>query len=400
MFSQIKQIRIVTLASLGSLHRRTWISLSMVLSVALVVCVLIGFLAMAKGFETALASTSSPDVAIVLGGGTTQETGSEVPAATYRGLLAYSGNHGVAADSQGQLMVSREILVPVTVTAAASGMDESLSMRGMDHKGGELRRKVRISQGRMFTPGSHEIVVGARIARDFGGFEIGATRRLGTIGWTVVGHFSGEGSAVESEIWSDLEVLQSVFDRQGSIQTLRVRLGEAGNVSLLQQALNDVSPTPVTVVSEADFYRGQSERTARLIRLFGWPVALLMAIGATSGALNTMISSVSDRSVEIATVRALGFSRLAAAVATWIEAVILALVGALTGMFVSFALFNGWQASTLGSDQTRMAFNLAVTPDLLLQAGLLALSIGIVGGGISAIAAARLPLIAALRGKT
>lgn len=399
MFSQLQQIRIVTITGLGSLHRRTWISLSMVLSIALVVCVLIGFLAMAKGFEKALTLTSSPEVAIILGGGPLQETASEIPAASYRSLLAASNDRGIALDVGGQPMVSRELIVPITAKAADNGQEETLSLRGMDQIGATLRDNIKISAGRLFSPGTLEIVVGDRIARDFQGFELNSKIRLGTVTWTVVGHFSAGGSAFESEIWSDIEAAQSAFDRQGTIQTLRAKLTSPQALPLLQQALDTVSSTPLLAMSEATFYAAQSERTARLIRLFGWPIALLMAIGATAGALNTMISSVSDRTVEIATVRAIGFSRLAAAVATWIEAIILALVGALVGMLISFVLFNGWQASTLGSDRTRIAFNLSVTPDLLIQAALLALVIGLVGGGIAAIGAARLPLIAALRGK-
>ena len=138
---------------------------------------------------------------------------------------------------------------------------------------------------------------------------------------------------------------------------------------------------------------------ADLIRLFGWPIALLMAIGATAGALNTMMSSISDRTVEIATMRALGFSRLSAFLATWLEAALLAAAGAAVGVLASWLVFEGWRASTIGANDASMAFQLTVTPQVMLTGGMLGLSIGLLGGALPALAASRLPLIAALRAR-
>jgi putative ABC transport system permease protein len=133
-----------------------------------------------------------------------------------------------------------------------------------------------------------------------------------------------------------------------------------------------------------------------MIRFFGWPVALLMAIGATAGALNTMMSSLSDRTVEIATVRALGFSRFSAVIATWTEAALLSAVGVALGLGLAWLVFNGWQASTLGANSARMAFALVVDGRVMATAGLVGLAIGLVGGAAPALAAARLPITAAL----
>ena len=399
MSSQLKQTRVMTRANLASLPRRAWISLSMVLAVALVVSVLIGFLSMAKGFEKALAGAGSASVAILLGGGTNQEIGSEVSPETIRNLKADKGEIGIVRDVNGNLIASREILVPVDARRISDGADQTLALRGMDSVGPSLRDGAMLSKGRLFAPGSREIVVGARIADGFSGFGIGDKVRLGAVDWTVVGHFSAEGSAFESEIWADIEAVQSTFDRQGQVQTVRVRLDGPAGLPSLKAVLDAGARTPIVAVAEIEFYASQSERTSSLIRLFGWPVALLMAIGATAGALNTMMSSVSDRTVEIATARTLGFSRFAVFVATWIEAVLLSAAGALAGMIGSSLVFNGWQASTLGANNTQMAFQLSVTSDLMLQAGLLGLAIGIIGGALPAFAATRLPLTSALRNK-
>ncbi|ANM17650.1 ABC transporter permease FtsX-like protein [Rhizobium sp. N541] len=408
MSSALKQIFLMIRVNLGSLPRRLAISLSMVLSVALVVAVLAGFLAMARGFEAALAGAGSPDIAVILGGGTNQETGSDVPAEAIRSLAAASGDTGIArtpgiasagpGDGAGGLAMSREVVVPVDVRAA-DGVEQTLSLRGMDPAGPAMRQRARLSEGRLFAPGGREIVVGARLADAFPGLAVGDTVRLGAVDWRVAGHFTSSGSAFESEIWADLEAVQSAFGRQGQVQSLRVRL--AGDdpqraLAALRERLSTLPGPPLAVVSEADLYAGQAERTESLIRLFGWPIALLMAVGATAGALNTMMSSVSDRAMEIATLRLLGFARLPAFAATWAEAVLLSALGAAAGGIASRLAFDGWQASTMGANNTKMAFQLVVTPDVLLTAGLLGLAVGVIGGALPALAAARLPLRAAL----
>lgn len=398
MSTHTKQTLVMIRANLSSLPRRLAISLSMALSVALVVGVLAGFLAMAKGFETALTGAGSPSVAVVLGGGTNQEAGSDVPAAVIRTLDAMSGDIGVPRDANGNLVSSREIVVPVDVRQVADGTTRTLALRGMDAAGPSIRNGITLSEGRFFTTGAREIVVGDRLASEFG-LELGDTVRLGAIDWTVSGHFSAHGSAFESEIWADLDAVRAAFDRQGQVQSLRLGLTDPPSLKLLQEKLATITATPLIALSEADLYAAQSGHTASLIRLFGWPVALLMAIGATAGALNTMMSSVSDRTVEIATVRALGFSRVSAFLGTWVEAVILASAGAILGLVASWLVFNGWQASTVGANNARMAFQLTVTGDVMLTAGLLGLTIGIIGGALPALAATRLPLTAALRAR-
>lgn len=398
MSSQFQQAGVMIRANLFSLRRRLAISVSMALSVALVVCVLAGFLAMAKGFETTLASAGSPLVAVVLGGGTNQEGGSDIPAPVLRTIDATAGDIGVARDPGGKLVSSREIVVPVDVRQAADGLPRTLALRGMEAAGPSIREGVTLLQGRFFTPGSREIVVGDRLAGEFG-LPAGGTIRLGAVDWTVVGHFSAHGSAFESELWGDLDTVRAAFDRQGQVQSLRLRLTGPDSLKRLQDRLSTITETPLAALSEAFLYAAQSGRTASLIRLFGWPVALLMAIGATAGALNTMMSSVSDRTVEIATVRALGFSRLSAFAGTWVEAVTLAGIGVILGLATSWLVFNGWQASTIGANNARMAFQLTVTGDVLMASGLLGLAIGILGGALPAIAATRLPITAALRAK-
>lgn len=393
MSSLVRQFLVMLRANLAGLRRRVAISLSMMLSVALVVGVLAGFLSMAAGFEKVLTGTGSPLVAVVLGGGTNQETGSEISSEALRGIMALGGDIGAARDAAGHLIASREIVV--TTEAAAT----SLALRGMDQAGPGLRDGVTLTDGRIFAPGTREIVVGETLARDIPAVALGRTVRLGTLDWTVVGLFSAGGSAFESEIWADLDTVRAAFDRQGEVQSLRLRLVDPAGIATLRQALDRITALPLTALPEPDLYAGQSGRTADLIRMFGWPLALLMAVGAAAGALNTMMSSVADRTVEIATLRAIGFGRVPTFLATWAEAAVLALAGVALGTALSWLLFNGWQASTLGAGNTRIGFQLAVTPQVMLSAGLLGLVTGLLGGALPALAATRLPLTAALRAR-
>ncbi|AOW12116.1 hypothetical protein LPB72_14105 [Hydrogenophaga crassostreae] len=401
MSSHIKQTLVMIRANLLSLPRRLAISLSMVLSVALVVCVLAGFLSMAKGFEMALRSAGSPSVAVILGGGTNQEMGSEIPASVIRTLGATRGDIGTVRNALGALVSSREFVVPVEINAGkgdSGGADRTVALRGMDTAGPSIREGITLSQGRHFSPGTHEIVVGDRLASEWA-LSVGDKVRLGTVEWTVAGQFSAHGSAFESEIWANLDAVQSAFDRQGQVQSLRLRLSDPSSLQRLQDMVSTITATPLLAISEADLYASQSGRVASLIRLFGWPIALLMAIGATAGALNTMMSALSDRAVEIATVRALGFSRLSTFLATWAEAALLAGAGTGLGLVASWFAFNGWQASTLGANNASMAFQLTVTKDVLLSAGWLGMAIGLFGGAFPATAATRLPITVALRAR-
>lgn len=399
MSSKLKQTLVMIRANLLSLPRRFAIATSMALSVALVVCVLAGFLSMATGFEKALKSAGSPGVAVILGGGTNQENGSDIPTDIVRTIEAMRGDIGVVRDAAGNLVLSREIVVPVEVPNGQAEAAKMLALRGMDPTGPSLRDGVPLTAGRFTKPGAREIVVGERIAAEFPALAIGRQVRLGSVNWTVAGHFSSDGSAFESEIWADLDAVSSAFDRLGDVQSVRLRLEGPGAIEKLKAALAGITTTPLVAVIEADFYAAQSSGTANIIRLFGWPLALLMALGATAGALNTMMSSVSDRAVEIATVRALGFSRLSAFTATWAEAVALAAIGVIFGLIASWFLFNGWQASTIGANNASMSFQLTINEGVMLTAGLLGLAIGVVGGALPAFSATRLPLTTALRAR-
>ena len=214
----------------------------------------------------------------------------------------------------------------------------------------------------------------------------------------MVGAFEDGGSVTESEIWTDVRVLQDAYRRGNSFQSVRVKLESADLLESFQQTLADDPRVDVDVYSEREYFASQAEGLTRFIELLGYPITFLMAIGAVFGALNSMYASVSARGTEIATLRALGFGPFAVLISTIVESTLLALIGGVLGGVLAFLVFNGLSVSTLaGNTFSQVVFDFAVTPDLLAQGLKVALIIGLVGGFLPALRAARLPVAQALR---
>lgn len=397
MTNIINQILALAASNVKSLHRRKWMSLSLIFSVAMVVTVLLGFLAMSNGFRLSLMQAGSPDIAIGLGKGAATELGSRIDISQLHYL---DGAVGIATNAKGAALISPEMVVPVDIPQKAGGSSATLSLRGIGPFGLDVRPNVRITSGRSFTPGTSEIVVGRRLSRDYKGLDIGEQLTLGTSKWTVVGIFDAGGSAFESEILGDLQVVQTLFERPNLVQSVRVKLASPQALPALQSMAASMPQIALTMRSEQDYFAALAERTSKLILLLGWPLAVIMAVGAAVGAMTTMFSSVSDRSTEIATVRAIGFSRRAAFASTWIEAMILTALGCLSGIAISYLMLNGWSASTMSLDRTQIGFQLILSPPLIVKAAVLALAIGAIGGAVPAIAATRIPLRLAMSGRT
>jgi putative ABC transport system permease protein len=250
----------------------------------------------------------------------------------------------------------------------------------------------------MFEPGRNELIVGRAAQQQFAGLEVGSSIAFGQTDWSIVGVFEADGSVSESELWTDVRILQSVYRRGNSYQSVRVRLESPDSLPLLEAALKEDPRIDPDVLTERAYYSSQAESLSNFIRLIGYPLTILMSIGAVFGALNSMYSSVSARGKEIATLRALGFGPFAVMMSTVIESVLLALLGGILGALLAYALFNGFQVSTLnGASFSQVVFNFAVTGDLLLQGLVAALIIGFIGGLFPAIRAARMPVAQALR---
>ena len=261
-----------------------------------------------------------------------------------------------------------------------------------------MRDQVKIVAGRPFAWGKNEVIVGVGAAREFVGLQVGSTIHVGRYEWPVVGVFSAGGGTAESEIWTDATVLQAAYNRGDTFQSVYARLNSPAAFTAFKDALNTDPRLDVKVLRQADFYAEQSTAVTTLITTLGYIITFLMAIGAVFGALNTMYSSVAARTREIATLRALGFGRGAVVVSVMLEALALALVGGAAGAGVAYFVFNGFETATMNWQSfSQVTFAFRVTPELLVQGVVLATLIGLMGGLMPALRAARKDPVVALR---
>jgi putative ABC transport system permease protein len=395
MRSLLLQITALTAMNLRSLPKRFWLSLSTVIAVTLVVVVLLAFLAMQNGFQHTLASAGADDVAMILRAGSQSEVGSVI---TRDQIRLIEEAPGIAKSPDGKPLVSAELYLVVDGIKHASQTKANLPLRGIGQEGLAVRKGIHLIAGRMFSPGTNEIVVGKALLSEFDGLQLGQTVTFGTSRWTVVGVFAAEGSVFESEIWADLPVLQSFFKRDNVFQTVRARLVSPAALGELQRYLDSDPRLKLEAKSEAAYFAEQASGTSDLIQKLGWPLAIAMAFGALAGALNTMYSSVAARTTEIATLRAIGFGGLPAFVSTLVESAVLAALGGVLGVTAAFLVFNGLSASTLGASFTQVVFTFEVTPALAAQGVSLALIVGLIGGIFPSIRAARMPILVGLYG--
>lgn len=388
------QVAAVTGVSLRELPTR-WVSSAVaVFGIAGVVMVMVGILSMAAGFRAALTETSDPRVAMVLRASATSELDSGF---SREDTLVIAESELIDRGADGPL-VSSELYVIVDVSRKSTGTSSNVPLRGVEPQAMAVRGNVQIVEGRMFSPGLNEIVVG-RGARDvFAGLELGTTVTWGTNTWTVVGIMEAGGGVPESEIWADLRSLQSAYRRGSTVQTVRARLVSDDDFQSFKDSLTGDPRINVSVIRERDFYADQSRLINGLITGVGYFVAALMGLGAIFGAVNTMYTAVASRMREIATWRALGFKTSAVFISVMTEALILGLVGGLIGALIAYLVFNGFQVATMNwTSFSQLTFAFAVTPELIRAGVTYALVMGLIGGLLPGIRAARLPITIALR---
>lgn len=385
MFSILRQVRAAAQISLFSLKQRRAMSLAAVVAIAMVVFVLLGALALDNGFRHALDSSGAADVAVVLRAGSENEVNSTLDKATQDLLTAAPG----IASVNGQALVSPELCMVVDGIKKSSSTRANISLRGITPNALLVRPAVRITEGRMFAPGSNEIVVGRGISSAFAGLALGGQVRIRSVNWTVVGIFDAGGSVFESEMWADLHVLQGLSGRGSTVQALRVRLAGADSLARLQRYAAAEPRLDVAVQSDRQYYADQAKLSTNLINNIGKPLALIMALGALAGALNTMYSSVAERGKEIGTLRILGFGGLALMSGTLLEAMVLALTGAACGMLGAFLVFNNMSGSTMSGGFSTLVFNMALAPRQLAVGAGWAVTIGVIGGLFPAVRAMR-----------
>ena len=395
MLSSMREISAVTAMSLASIGGRLGSSLVIVIGIGGVVAVLTAMLAMAEGFQKTLQNAGRAEHAMVLRDGSNEELSSGL-AGEQTDLIRTAP--GIAKTAEGVPLVSPEVFVVSDVPKRATGTNANLPVRGITETAPLLRQRFEIIEGRMFEPGRAEMIAGRAAADQFQGLEIGSTLSVRGSDWEVVGIFSTGGDVYESETWVDAPVAQAAFRRGNSFQSVRVKLIDEGALTQFEQAMDEERRLEVDVIPEDEYFAKQSQALSQTIRGFGLIVAVIMAVGAIFGALNTMYSAVSTRNVEIATLRALGFGRLAVVVSVLVESMMLAVIGGVLGACLIYLVLNGYTVSTLNNSTfSQVAFDFAVTPKLMVAGLVVALILGLIGGLMPALRAALVPITTALR---
>jgi putative ABC transport system permease protein len=392
----LNQIVQITLINLRNVPRRPGPSLVVVVGIAGVVGVLVSVLAMSEGFRHTLASTGRADRVVMLRAGSDAELSSGVATDQATWLKALPG---IARDAGGRPLASAELVVMVDLPRVGETEPNNVPFRGVQPAAFTVRDEVRIVEGRRFERGVREVIVGRKASRQFAGLEVGARIAFRDSDWIVVGVFETRGDVHESEVWADAEVAISAFRRQG-YQSVTAALADGSDAGLA--AFRDtIARDPrlsISVLREPEYYAAQATVLSTLINVLGYTVAAFMAIGATFGALNCMYSAIAGRQVEIATLRAIGFGGAPIVVSVMIEALLLALGGGAAGGALAYLYCDGASLSTLNFNTfSQVVFDFRVTPRLLAQGLVWALGIGLAGGVLPAIRAARLPVTLALR---
>lgn len=389
----LKQTIQIVLLNLRSIPQRLGASLVIVIGIAGVVGVFTALFAMARGIDSTLIATGDPLNAMVLRGGSQAELNSTVSRET---LDLASTAPGVRQTSDGKPMVSGELIVIAELPRKGETLGANVTLRGIGEQGIALRKNLSISEGRAFTPGLQELIVGRGAAEQFEGLSVGKSVRLRGSEWNVVGIFTSN-DAFDSEIFTDIATSQTAWGRPNTFSTALVGLADAGQFEPFTATLTADPRLNVEVRNQRDYFTAQTKETGQGVKVLGTVVAVIMALGAVFAALNTMYASVSTRTREIATLRAIGFSPFPVVVSVMVEAMLLALLGGAIGALLAYLLFNGMTVSTLGGGFSQLVFNFKVTPGLVGSGLMLALLIGFLGGLLPALRAAWMPVTTALR---
>jgi ABC-type lipoprotein release transport system permease subunit len=377
-----------------SLWARRLTTLLTVGGLALVVFVFAGVLMLARGLQATLVDTGAADNVIVLRRSATSELVSQVDR-TAAGIL--DAQPEVAAATDGRPLVSKEIMLVIGLKRKQTNALANVSVRGVSPHGLELRPAVRVIEGKPFQFGTHEVVVARNIARRFQGAAIGADLSFAGDRWTVVGMFDAGGTGFDSEIWGDAEQLMQAAGRP-VFSSMTVRLRDPGQFAALKARLQaDPRTQYIELKPERQYYREQSESMATFIRILGLVVTSIFSVGAMIGAMITMYAAVANRVVEVGTLRALGFQRRSVLAAFLVESIVLAVIGGILGVGLA-SLLSFTRVSTMNfASFSEIGFGFSLSVGVVAGALIFAVVMGVVGGFLPAVRAARLSIVNALR---
>src|SRR5215468_9249411 len=362
------------------------------IGIGLTVAVLVADLALVEGLKTAFKATGHPLQLVVLRKGSNAELNSSVTREAFQTLKA---EPRIALNDARESMASPEILTVVNLPSVDSPAGMNLTVRAMSQIGVEMRG-AKIQQGRWFQSGQREITVGKSVAKRYPNAQPGKRLRFGRGEWEVVGVFDAGESAFNGEIWGDLNQVGADFNRQDTVSSVLIRATDAASFQALKNSINDDRRLGVDAVPEREYYEQQTSSGAPL-QIFGLLVAVIMAVGSSFAAMNTMYAAVARRAKEIGTLRVLGFSRGSIMLSFLIESLLLALIGGVLGCLLALPI-NG-VTTGVGSFATfsEIAFDFRVSPGAMLTGIIFALVVGAIGGLFPAGSAARKEILTALR---
>lgn len=380
--------------NIRNLKLRKGLTLMTALGIALTVTTAVFILALLAGLNRAFVSTGDPLNVLVLRKGSQAELSGGFDASLFPTLKTLAG---VAKDSHGEPMASAEWVVAIVLPRRDGTGEVNVIVRGMMQDGLELRPGVKLVEGRWFTPGQREVVVSESIHKRFAHANVGDSMQFGKGPWTVVGIFDAGGSAYESEVWGDVNQMASDFDRQGGFSSAYLRATDPATADALKHRVTDDQRLRLEGMLETEYYAKQT-RSGMPIKFVGFLVAIIMAIGSSFAAMNTMYAAVAYRGREIATLRVIGFSRPAILTSFVLESLMLSLLGAVIGIVLMLP-FNGMTTGT--SNQvtfSEVVFSLRMTPGVVIAAIIFGMIMGLFGGMAPAWHAARQNILNALRG--
>ena len=379
--------------NIRNLRLRKGLTIMTALGIALTVTTAIFLMALLAGLNRAFVSSGDSANVLVLRKGSEAELSGGFDASLFPILKSLPG---IASDSHGEPLASAEWVVVIILPRQDGTGEVNVTVRGMMPDGLELRPKVKLVEGRWFTPGQREVVVSQSIHKRFSQANVGDTMQFGKGPWKVVGIFDAGGSAYESEIWGDVNQMASDFDRQGGFSSAYLRAADPVAADALKHRVSDDQRLKLDGLLETDYYAKQT-RSGTPIKIIGLVVAVIMAIGSSFAAMNTMYAAVSYRSREIATLRVIGFSRSSILTSFVFESILLSLLGALVGIVLMLP-FNGMTTGTSNAVTfSEVVFSLRMTAAVVGYAILFAMIMGLVGGMAPAWHAARRNILAALR---
>jgi putative ABC transport system permease protein len=362
------------------------------LGIALTVAVLLSVLALVNGLQTAFRSSGNPQQILVMRKGANAELSSGVTREVFQDLKSMEG----IARLNNEPMASLEIVTVINLPSVDKPDGMNVTVRGLLPMGVKMRDELKLQDGRWFNPGQREVVVGKSVAKRYPDARMGKKLRFGRGEWEVVGVMDGGQSAVNSEIFGDLNQISSDFNRLDGLSSILIRATDESAVPALINSLNDDRRLSVVAMTEKSYYESQTN-TAAPLQYLGIFISIIMAVGSSFAGMNTMYAAVARRAREIGTLRVLGFSRGGILFSFFLESLLLAILGGLIGCLLVLPLNN--VTTGVGSFVTfsEIAFNFRVTPEIMLVGILFALVMGGLGGLFPARMAAKKEILTALR---